>query len=242
MTVRSPWNSALAAVGLCAWLSACDIGSVTTGETRTETVSIDLDDSTSARVELRMGAGELRVASGASKLMEGKFSYNVAEWKPVVDYRAGGTSVGELKLSQPNSSGSSFGNTVNHWDVKLNGDLPLEISANLGAGEAHLALGTMNLTRVDMSIGAGKVEMDLRGEPKRDYTVQIRGGVGETVVHLPKDVGVSATATKGIGDISIEGLEQRDGVWINPERVGAPVTVRLDVKGGVGQIRLVRDR
>ena len=91
-----------------------------------------------------------------------------------------------------------------------------------------------------MSIGAGKVDVDLRGEPKRSYTVQIRGGVGETVVHLPKDVGISATATKGIGDINIEGLEQRDGVWVNPDRIGAPVTVRLDVKGGVGEIRLVR--
>ena len=92
----------------------------------------------------------------------------------------------------------------------------------------------MNLSRVEMNIGAGKVSMDLRGEPKRDYDVQIRGGVGETVVHLPKDVGISATATKGIGDISIEGLEKRDGVWVNPDRIGAPVTVRLDVKGGVG--------
>ena len=70
--------------------------------------------------------------------------------------------------------------------------------------------------------------------------MQIRGGVGETVVHLPKDVGISATATKGIGDISVDGLEQRDGVWVNPDRIGAPVTVRLDVRGGVGQIRLIR--
>ena len=90
--------------------------------------------------------------------------------------------------------------------MKLNGELPLDVTANLGAGEANLELGKMNLSRVEMSIGAGKVTMDLRGEPKRDYTVQIRGGVGETVVHLPKDVGIAATATKGIGDISIEGL------------------------------------
>ena len=92
----------------------------------------------------------------------------------------------------------------------------MEISANIGAGEAHFDLGRMSSNRVEMSIGAGKVNMDLRGEPKRDYTVHIGGGVGETVVYLPKDVGISATATKGIGDISIEGLEQRDGVWVNP--------------------------
>ena len=194
----------------------------------------------SVRVELSMGSGELHVTSGTSKLMEGKFAYNVADWKPVVDYRAGGTSTGELKLSQPNSSGNSFGNSVNNWDVKLNDELPLDITANLGAGEANLELGKMNLSRVELNIGAGEMNVDLRGEPKRDYTVQIRGGVGETIVQLPKDVGISATATKGIGDICIEGLENRDGVWVNPDRIGAPVTVRLDVKGGIGQIRLIR--
>ena len=229
MMNRTAAKSLLAIVSMAALLGGCGFGLVATGETRNDTVSFDLDDAKSARVDLRMGSGELHVNSATSKLMEGKFSYNVADWKPVADYRSGGTT-GELGISQPNWSGSSVGNSVNNWDVKLNGELPLDMVASLGAGEANLALGTMNLNRVEMSIGAGKVNMDLRGEPKRDYTVHIRGGVGETVVHLPKDVGISASATKGIGDISIEGLEKRDGVWINPDRIGAPVTVRLDVK------------
>jgi len=224
-----------AVVGTAALLSGCGFGRAT-GETRNETLSFDLDNSKSARVDIRMGAGELRVNSGTPKLMTGTFAYNVPEWKPVVDYKAGS---GELMLSQPGYS-ASFGNSVNNWDVTLNGDVPLEFTANLGAGEANLELGRMNLSRINLTIGAGKMSVDLRGEPKRDYTVQIRGGVGETVVHLPKDVGISATATKGIGDISVDGLEQRDGVWVNPDRIGAPVTVRLDVKGGVGQIRLIR--
>jgi hypothetical protein len=239
MMNRTAAESLLAVVSMAALLGGCGFGFVATGETRNETVSFDLDDAKSPRVELRMGSGELYVNSGTSKLMEGKFSYNVADWKPVVDHRPGGTP-GELRISQPSSSGSSVGNSVNNWDVKLNGEVPLEVVASLGAGEANLALGRMNLNRVEMSISAGKVNMDLRGEPKRDYTVQIRGGVGETVVYLPTDVGISATATKGIGDISIEGLERRDDVWINPDRIGAPVTLRLDVRGGVGKIRLIR--
>jgi hypothetical protein len=212
--------------------SSCGFNS--TGETRNETVSLDLDDAKSARVAIRMGGGQLHVASGTAKFMEGEFAYNVPDWKPVVDYKTG-----ELTLSQPNYS-ASLGNAVNNWNVNLNGTLPLEITANLGAGEAKFELGEMNLSRVDLNIGAGEMTVDLRGTPKRDYNVQIRGGVGETVVYLPKDAGISATATKGIGDISTEGLENRDGVWVNPDRVGAPATVRLDVKGGVGQIRLIR--
>ena len=223
-------------VAMAALAGGCGFGSAATGDTRNETVSFDLGDAKSARVELRMGSGELAVASGTPKLMEGKFSYNVEAWKPAVDYNA---ATGDLKILQSGSTGS-FGNTINKWDVTLNGELPVDIIANIGAGEANLELGKMNLSRVELNIGAGEVKMDLRGDPKRDYTVQIRGGVGETTVYLPKDAGISARATKGIGDISTEGLEQRDGVWVNPDRVGAPVTVSLNVKGGIGQIRLVR--
>lgn len=232
----APAKSLLAVVGTAALLGGCGFNAVTTGETTTDTVSFDLDDSKTVRVSLRMGGGELKVTGGTAKLMEGDFSYNVPEWKPVVEYKAGS---GELTLTQPGYSGS-FGNAVNTWAVNLNKTVPLDITANLGAGEANLELGELNLSRVELTIGAGEMNVDLRGEPRRDYTVQISGGVGETTVQLPKDVAISATATKGIGDISVEGLEQRDGVWVNPDRIGAPVTVRVDVKGGVGQINLKR--
>jgi hypothetical protein len=232
--------SALVGVTAAALLmGGCDFGLVSTGETRRETKLIELDKAARVRAEIRMGAGELRVKSGSPKLLDATFTYNVPEWKPVVDYRSTASS-GELIISQPGSSRGGFGNTVYEWDLSLNGDVPLDIIANLGAGEVHLDLGRMNLGRVEVNLGAGEVEMDLRGEPKRDYSVQIRGGVGETTVHLPRNAGISATATKGIGAIDVEGLEQRGNVWINPERVDAPVTVRLDVKGGIGEIRLVR--
>src|SRR5688500_5669795 len=230
----APAKTLLAVVATTTLLSGC--GATSTGETRHETVSFDLDDSKSVRVNLRMGGGELKVTSGTAKLMDGNFSYNVPEWKPLVEYKAGS---GELSLSQPGYS-ASFGNSVNIWAVNLNRSVPLDIVANIGAGEATLELGELNLSRVDLNIGAGQMTVDLRGEPKRDYTVQMRGGVGETTVHLPKDVAIAASATKGIGDISVEGLEQRDGVWVNPDRIGAPVTVRVNVSGGVGQINLRR--
>lgn len=220
-------------------LSGCHFGAVATGETRRDTKSIELDNAEVARVDIRMGAGEMRVKSGTPKLLEAEFAYNVPEWKPVVDYR-GGPSGGNLTISQPRSSGVRMGKTVYTWDLNLNGQLPMEITANLGAGEANLELGRMNLRSVEVNVGAGKLKVDLRGAPSRDYHVQIQGGVGEATVYVPKDVAISATAAGAIGQISAAGLEKRDGVWINPERIHAPVTVRLDVKGGVGKIRLVR--
>jgi hypothetical protein len=239
MMLRAGAGVAVGIAGATLLLSGCGFGSVATGETRHETTYIDRGKAEMARVEIRMSAGELSVKGGTPKLLEADFAFNVPDWRPVVDYRAT-SSRGELTISQPKNSSRSFGNTVNTWQLKLNGELPLDVVANLGAGEADLELGQMNLRNVEVNMGAGELKMDLRGEPKRDYNVRVQGGVGEATISLPKDAGISATAAGGIGDIKAEGLEKRDGVWINPERVNAPVTIHLDVKGGVGEIHLIR--
>ncbi len=220
-------------------LNGCGLGCVVAGETRHETRAIDLDKAEKARVVIRMGAGELRVKSGTPKLLEADFAYNVPDWKPSVEYHAGPAG-GDLTISQPKDSGGGWGDTVYTWDVNLNRQLPLDVTASLGAGEANFELGEMNLRSVTVNIGAGEMTMDLRGAPKRDYNVSIQGGVGEATVYLPKDVAIAATAIGGLGDVSVTGLEKRNGVWMNPERASAPVTVYLDVKGGVGEIRLIR--
>src|SRR3569832_983961 len=44
-----------------------------------------------------------------------------------------------------------------------------------GAGESHLDLGSLALRRVEVEMGVGEVQMDLRGNPKHDYEVRIRG-------------------------------------------------------------------
>ena len=41
----------------------------------------------------------------------------------------------------------------------------------------------------------GNLQLDLRGAPKNDYTVNIQGGVGEADIKLPNTVGIEATAS-----------------------------------------------
>ena len=216
-------------------LAAAGFGcTVRTGEMRHETAIIDLDKTESARVELSMNAGDLFVKGGTPKFVDAAFTFNVDAWKPVVEYRPG-----SLTIKQP-AGGSGSGQTENRWDVKLTDQVPLDVVATLGAGDATLELGQLSLRSVNVNLGAGDVTVDLTGEPKRDYTVNVLGGVGDATVKLPKNVAISATARGGIGDISTSGLEQRGGVWINPDNVGAPVTVTVSVNGGVGSIRLTR--
>jgi N-terminal domain of toast_rack, DUF2154 len=220
-------------------VSACHEGTVVTGDTRHETAVVDLDPLETAHVVLQMDAGELRVGSGTPKLVDAQFTFNVDAWRPIVSYHPQGGR-GDLTISQGKSAGAGVGRTENRWDVKLNDSVSLDVAAHLGAGEATLELGKMNLHTVEIHIGAGEVTLDLRGDPKRDYDVDVHGGVGQATIYLPKDVAISARASGVLGSISASGLEKRNDVWINPDRLQAPVTVRLNAMGAIGEIRLVR--
>jgi hypothetical protein len=206
------------------------------GDSRTEKHSVDLDGSAkSTRINLDMSAGELRVASGASGLMEGEFTYNVERFKPVIE-----RSPGELRISQADTKGFGVG-VESRWDLRLSNSTLLDVYAKLGAGEAELVLGELSLRDLQVGIGAGEVHVDLRGAPKQSYGVRIEGGVGETVVYLPRSVGISATAAGGLGSISVNGLEKRGERWINAGHESDAVQITVDVKGGIGEIRLTAE-
>ncbi len=230
-------RTALAAAALI--LGGCDEYKFAPGPIEHYQKSIELDKSEAARVQLKMGAGKMVVGGGSPRLMDADFEYDIPSWKPTVRYDATGFR-GELLIEQPSSS-KSTNNVTYNWDLRFNDKLPLDVAANLGAGEAHLNLGTLNLRSLVVHMGVGEVQLDLRGTPTHDYNVEIHGGVGEAVVHLPPSVGIVATAAGGIGNIDVRGLENQDGRWVNASHEHSPVTIHVDVKGGIGNITLIAE-
>jgi predicted membrane protein len=120
--------------------------------------------------------------------------------------------------------------------LRFNQNVPLDFNAELGAGEARLELGRLRLRTIDVAMG-----LDLRGTPDRDYSVRVRGGVGEATVHLPRDVGISAAASGGLGDISVTGLRRSGDRYVNDAYERAARRIRLDIQGGVGSIKLIAE-
>jgi len=225
--------------GVVLALNGCTVNTDFGGPVQHVKQSIDLDKTEMARVDIKMGAGELQVDGGSSKLVDAAFDYNVAGSKPLVHYSASSFR-GDLVIEQP--SGFHGGtNSTYKWNLHLNNKLPLDVITHLGAGEAHMNLGAMNLRSVQVHMGVGQVDLDLRGTPSHDYDVQIEGGIGQAVVHLPSTVGIVASATGGIGDIEVHGLEKHDGRWVNSAYEHSPVTIHVDVKGGIGNITLTAE-
>lgn len=201
--------------------------------------SIDLAKTELTRAEVRMSAGKLNIQGGSPKLLEADFTYGDPSWKPNVRYSVTG-SRGQLSVEQP--GGIPSGNSGEYeWTLRFSNDQPLDLTTHFGAGHARMNLGSLALRNLGVHMGVGELELDLRGDPKSDYEVQVHGGVGKATIHLPKNVGIKATARGGIGDVEVRGLEKRDGRWVNPGQENAPVTIRVEVTGGVGQIRLLAE-
>ena len=91
---------------------------------------------------------------------------------------------------------------------------------------------------MEVQIGAGELLLNLAGRYTKDVTVQVNGGVGEARIRLPKSVGAIVDAKGGIGSISAQGLTQRDGKYYNDAYADGKPAVRMEVRGGVGEIKL----
>ena len=190
----------------------------------------------SVRLEIGMTAGELEVKSGAKMLFEGDFDFNVPALKPEIAYAVDGTT-GTLKVSQ----GSASGNYENSWRLSLDETTPVDLHLTLGAGDAELVLGRVNLQRLAVRLGAGDVVLDLRGMPAKSYKVTVQAGAGDTTIRLPAGVGISASTSGLIGDSNVSGLEKRDGRWINPRAEASPVTIDLQVQHAIGDLKIVAE-
>ena len=123
-----------------------------------------------------MAAGELNVRGGAAKLLEGNFEFNVPSWEPQVHSSNNGTHT-DIEIRQPNNAHLG-GNRHYAWDLQLNNDVLLDLGIHCGAGQAKLNLGELDLRRVEVHMGAGQVDLDLRGSQPAIMTSRFQAASG----------------------------------------------------------------
>jgi len=206
------------------------------GPPQTVSQSVKLGEARTALVEINMPAGELSVGSGANDLLEADFTYPGPSAKPQVEYDVS-AGQGRLTVRQP-GSGHGRRNGRNTWNLHLSNKVPMALKVDQGAGRARLTLGGLSLSRLEVNMGAGETTVDLTGDWKNDLTASIKGGVGRATIRLPSDVGVRASAHGGIGAINVHGLKKDGGVYVNEAYGKSPVTINVQVEGGVGEINL----
>lgn len=241
-------------------LTGVSFNVVEVGDLQRDSVTIDREDATDVRVQIRMGAGELNIDKGGEQLMEAEFIYNVEAWEPVVSYEVD-DGEGRLTVRQPNTNRiSADGRIRNEWDIRLSDQVPLDLRIESGAGDQQVDLAGLQITKLDMKLGAGDSEVnlsnnpelervdfdmgagslsiDVRGPLDQDVDMDIQGGVGDITLRLPGEIGVRVEVNRGIGDIDTEGLSRRGDVWVNEAYGVSEITIDIHIQAGVGEIDL----
>lgn len=221
-------------------LAGCN--SVVPGKTKDETILVEKDKAEKLDVELELGIGEITVEKGAKDWIEGTAQYNVDKLAPKVKYDLRGKT-GKISIDHKGSTNVRLGKIKNIWDIKLNEDIPMDLSIETGASDAEINLQGLQLEKLDINTGIGDLKVNLGGDWKKSFETNIETGVGSTTVTLPSKVGVKLTTEKGIGTSNIEGLISKgEGVYVNEAYDKSDVKIEINSEIGLGDITFKLDK
>lgn len=217
-------------------LLACeDMGNLTTDSRTVEAAGAE-----AVEMNVKMGAGELRISGGAQALMEAEFTHRTRRQPPEVDYRVSGTK-GFLAVRQRRGGGVFLGSSRNEWDIRLNSQIPTNLKINLGAGESRLDLADVSLRSLTVDMGVGEMKLDLRGKHDRDLDVSIDGGIGSGTIYLPREAGVRVHVDGGIGSVDAQEFHKEGRVYTNDAYGKSEITIDIRIDAGIGSIDLRLD-
>lgn len=204
-----------------------------------ETRQVEAGGARSLRAEINMALGELQLKGGATGVLDAAFTYDDADWKqPEVSYAVDDAGQGTLVMKQTATHRPAMRQGRCEWIVRLDKDLPIDLKVKFGAGKLDLVVGGLNLTRLRVDSGVGKLNLDFSGEWRRSMQAFIKAGIGDTTLLLPQNVGVRIQSSIGLGSVQPYGLSWDGEAYINELYDQKPVKLDIIVEGGVGKLHL----
>jgi len=199
--------------------------------------TIPSQGSSRAVVTIKMAAGELDVHGGAAgDLMKGSFYYNRRPWEPRIDHQVT-DGVARLLVEQ-RRMGPVFGRVRNNWSIGLSEEIPMELRLDLGIGKAEIDLGGIPVTKLDIQVGVGGMDLDLSGARGDSLSGVIEGGIGRAEILLPEDIGVRLRIDGGLGSINAPGFTKDGDVFRNEAWGKTSTGIDLEIEAGIGEINL----
>jgi hypothetical protein len=218
-------------VTLLMLVTGCNV--TTSANIQKETIKVKKDHAKKLTVNLKLGAGSLKVSKGAKDWVNGTVKYN-KKHKPIVDYNLVGNK-GTVNIKEP--SEFTIGNVKNKWNLTLSNKVPIDLSVEAGASSTYLDLKDLKLRKLDVNAGVGEIKIDLSGKWEKSFDAKIDTGVGKSTFILPSDVGVKIISEKGIGTADYIGLISKgNGVYVNEAYKKSNVILTIQTQLGIGDV------
>ena len=209
----------------------------TPGPEVTEKISVPTPKGDNVNLKFSFGAGEMTLAPGADKLVDGTATYNYSAFKPVVTTEGSNVQVG---MSESNFNAfPTFNNLKNVWDLKLGGT-PMDLTIEAGAYKGIFELGGLALNNLTIKDGAADVTLNF-SEPNQTEMSVFHYETGASDVKMSGLANANFSIfdfSAGAGDYTLDftGDLQRDAsvtissglsniIVVVPEGVNAVVTV-----------------
>ncbi|MEZ4594678.1 MAG: DUF5668 domain-containing protein [Chloroflexota bacterium] len=192
-------------------------------EYREETVSVPGAEVASATVSLDLGAlgADVTGLAGGQNVLEGTLSLaGDLDFRQRMQGSEAIISLGE------NPSGWWFGDLVSGmgqppWQIGLSRTVPLDLTVDVGSGQADLALDSLVLSDLVVDVGSGAVTVQLPGGV---YDVRLDGGSGHVEMTLPGN---------GRHEIEIDAGSGAMDLLLPPN-----MAARVELDSGSGQVSL----
>ncbi|MGB9867701.1 MAG: LiaF transmembrane domain-containing protein [Bacillota bacterium] len=186
----------------------------------------------SARYELKVKGGKLRIGGVRDFLVNGKVEY----WaqRPQVTCRVVGREAVVTLEHQETVPGSRA-------DLNLCEQMPVAIGIDAGACDAELDLSRLKVTDLAVDIGASRLSISF-GNTGVSTRARIKAGASRVDLIAPESVGVRIKTASAVGneDFSDQGLFPTDGYWVSPGWDRANTTVDIEIQAGISSVRLKR--
>ena len=208
-------------------------------EVSTVEISQSLQGADAADVDIRFGAGQLRLEAlpESSQLVEGQIELRDGEQASPTFEMRDGTAYFALRSEDPAvipALGQWESNAT--WELGLNRDVPTALAVSTGAGEAKLDLSQLNLERLKVETGVGSTQLYLPRRGRLSATVDT--GVGELDIIIPTGMAARIRVDRGLGSIEVRDKDyrQEEDVYVSPDFEGAADRVDLEIDAGIGKV------
>jgi hypothetical protein len=125
-------------------------------------------------------------------------------------------------------------------DVNLAPNVPLALTVQTGATQARLDLSRLNISTLDMALGAADTWIRLP-ESSGTTTAHISGGATSLTLEIPDGVAAQIRQRGGLNTLNVDQSRfpaAGDGVYRSPNYQTAPNKVDLTLETGVSTLRI----
>jgi hypothetical protein len=199
-----------------------------------QNLSIPLGSARSARLKLDHAAGRLNIHAGASpsELLNGVFGAEV-------DYKSN-MEADRLQVRLRNSPHiwAWFPGESLDWDIRLNGDIPLNLKIDSGASATVLDLTDLKVVELDIDTGASSTEVSLPANAG-NTVVDIDSGAASVNIRVPSGVAARIKVKSGIASINVDSIRfprLDGGLYQSADYATATNRADITIDTGVGSV------